>query len=344
MAGADRLDPADRIEHFVGRFLIDVAGIGVRSLGKDAAGVGGGVDNRDSSRTRQIEHRVGVAVGEGKAVVGDEGVEVPVVQERHHLGHGAGGEADRLRQPLLLDPEQLAERAVARGRLLERTRMLGVVQMQKVDALEPQRLEALLDRAAGLGGVEAVCLGVAVELGRNHEARRQAAALADDRADPLLAPAHAIEARRIDEIGRAAEDRHHRRLGPIRVDAVAVGVRHVAQPRCPEADARDHEVGAAQADFIHNAFAQRDPPQSGSRRMPRAPAESRQGRGRRRRAPSTMLRMVPLVSGESLGGVKLAGQRGCGRPPAGRWSGQAPHIQPLGAGQRSRLSRSASAG
>ena len=29
-----------------------------------------------------------------------------------------------------------------------------------------------------------------------------------------------------------------------------------------------------------------------------------------------MLRMVPLVSGESLGGVKLAGQRGCGRPPA----------------------------
>ena len=26
--------------------------------------------------------------------------------------------------------------------------------------------------------------------------------------------------------------------------------------------------------------------------------------------------MVPLVSGESLGGVKLAGQRGCGRPPA----------------------------
>ena len=71
------------------------------------------------SRPREVEHRVGVAVGEGESVVGDERVEIPVAEQRHHLGHDAGGEADRLRQPLLLHAEELAQRPVAGGRLLE---------------------------------------------------------------------------------------------------------------------------------------------------------------------------------------------------------------------------------
>ena len=91
----------------------------------------------------------------------------------------------RLRQPLLLDAEELPQGAVAAGRLGQRTGMLGVVQMEQVDALEPQRLEALLQRAAGLRGVEGVGLRIAVELGGDDEARRQAAALANDRADLL---------------------------------------------------------------------------------------------------------------------------------------------------------------
>ena len=84
--------------------------------------------------------------------------------------------------------------------------MLGVVQMQQVDPLEPQRLEALLERAARLRGVEAVGLGIAVELGGDDEARGQAAALANGRADPLLAAAHAVDARRVDEIDRPVEN------------------------------------------------------------------------------------------------------------------------------------------
>ncbi len=62
---------------------------------------------------------------------------------------GPGREPHRLRQPLLLDAEQFAERAVLSGRLVEGGRVLGIVQMQEVDLLDSQRLQALLERAAG---------------------------------------------------------------------------------------------------------------------------------------------------------------------------------------------------
>ncbi len=49
--------------------------------------------------------------------------------------------------------------------------MLGIMQMQEVDALDPQRLEALLERAPRLRRVEAIGLKIAVELGGDDEAR-----------------------------------------------------------------------------------------------------------------------------------------------------------------------------
>ncbi len=57
--------------------------------------------------------------------------------------------------------------------------MLGIVQIEEVDALEPQRLEAFLERPARLRCVESVGLEMPVELGRDDEARGQAAALAN---------------------------------------------------------------------------------------------------------------------------------------------------------------------
>ena len=44
------------------------------------------------------------------------------------------------------------------------------------------------------------------------------------------------------------------------VDAVAVGVRHVAEARSAEADGRDHKIGAAQADLVHDALGHRELP------------------------------------------------------------------------------------
>ena len=59
----------------------------------------------------------------------------------------AGREAHGLRQPLFLDAEQFAERAVLARRRVERARMFGIVEVQEVDLVDPQRLQALLERA-----------------------------------------------------------------------------------------------------------------------------------------------------------------------------------------------------
>src|SRR5271165_4717952 len=101
--------------------------------------------------------------------------------------------------------------------------------MEDIDPLEPQRLQALLERAARLSGVEAVGLKIAVELGRKDEALRQAAPLANGGADPLLAAAHAVDARSVEKIDRPVEDRPQSGLGAVRVDIVAIGVGHVAK-------------------------------------------------------------------------------------------------------------------
>ena len=68
-------------------------------------------------------------------------------QERHHHGRRAGREPHRARQAFLLDAEEFAERAVFAGRLVERAGVLGIVQMQEVDPVDPERLQALLERA-----------------------------------------------------------------------------------------------------------------------------------------------------------------------------------------------------
>ena len=67
----------------------------------------------------------------------------------------AGGQPDGVGQSLLLDLEELADGTVRAGDLGQRSRVLGVVEMEEVDAVEAERLQALLEGAARLGGVEA---------------------------------------------------------------------------------------------------------------------------------------------------------------------------------------------
>ena len=90
---------------------------------------------------------------------------------------------------------------------------------------------------------------------------RQAAALANGGADPLFAAAHAIIARGVEEVGRPVENGVQRRPGARFVDAVAIGVGHVAEARSAEADGRDHEIGAAQSDLVHGALGHRKLPE-----------------------------------------------------------------------------------
>ena len=80
-------------------------------------------------------------------------------QQGHHLGDRPHGEADGLRQPLLLDAKKLAERSRLGRRRFGGAGMLGIVQVQDVDRIEVQRLQALLDPAARLRGVKNVGFG-----------------------------------------------------------------------------------------------------------------------------------------------------------------------------------------
>jgi hypothetical protein len=107
--------------------------------------------------------------------------------------------------------------------------MLGIVHMEEMDPVEVQCPQAFLEGSAGLSGVKSIGLRVAIELGRDDEAFRKAATLADDIADPLLAPSESVDARRVEEVGRSLEDRLHRPAGAVRVDTVAIGVGHVRQ-------------------------------------------------------------------------------------------------------------------
>ena len=210
-------------------------------------------------------------------------------QERHHHRSRAGREPHRLRQPLLLDAEEFAERAVFACRLVERAGVFGIVQVQEVDPIDAERLQALLERAARARGVEHARLEIAVELGRDDEALRKTAALANGGADPLLAAPEPIIARSVDEIGGPIENGVDRGSRARFVDAVAIGVRHVAEAGGAKADGRDHKIGAAQSDLVHGALGQSRTPWFVWRRIRKAPARRGQGERaltRRRSGPA----------------------------------------------------------
>ena len=70
--------------------------------------------------------------------------------------------------------------------------MLRVVHMENVDAIKPQRLQAFVERAPGAPCVKTPVLKVAIEFRGNCEPFREAAPLADNLADALLAAAGAV--------------------------------------------------------------------------------------------------------------------------------------------------------
>ena len=254
MAGADRLDGADRGEGLGIGLLVDVARELGRSLGERAAGVGGGVQDRYAALAGQRDHRGGVGVDQRVAVVGDEHVEIEVAQNRHHHVDAAGGETDGCGQTLLLHAEELVQRAALAGDLVEIGGVFGIVEVEDLDAVAPQRLEALLEGAAGAGGVEAERVHVAVELGREDPALGPAAHLAHDLADAALAAAVGVIARGVEE---AVLHREHGPDGGQRAllgDLVTVGAGHRAEAGGSETERRHAQPGFADFNALRHRF------------------------------------------------------------------------------------------
>ena len=74
----------------------------------------------------------------------DQCVEIPISQHRHYDFGGARRKPDRSRESFLLDLEQFRERAIRTRDLGHGCRVLRVVEMQKVDAVQAQRFKAFL--------------------------------------------------------------------------------------------------------------------------------------------------------------------------------------------------------
>src|SRR4051812_30401715 len=120
------------------------------------------------------------------------------------------------------------------------------MEMQNVEPADPKRRQARLKRAAGLCGIKAPGLHVAIELGGKDASCGPAAALGNGCADPLLAAAESVEARGVDEAILEIEDGIDRCPRPAGLDVVAVGFGHPAEPGCPEADGRHADSGVSE--------------------------------------------------------------------------------------------------
>ena len=164
-----------------------------------------------------------------------------------------GGQAHRGRQSLVAHPEQFAKRPVRPGNLCQRGRVLGIMQVQQVNAVETQGLEAFFEGAACLSGIEPARLGVTVELRRQDEAVGKSSSLANDRSDPLLTAPEAIVPRCIEKSDRTGEHLTDRLLRLFLSNAIAICVGHVAESRRAETQLRDAQIGVAQGDGINSA-------------------------------------------------------------------------------------------
>jgi hypothetical protein len=120
--------------------------------------------------------------------------------------------------------------------------VLGVVQVDELELLHAEELQAALDGAAHLFAGEVPSCEIAVCLGGEHEALRQAAHLSQDLADAPLALPVAVGGRRIEKVDPALENGPQGLVGPLPTDGVVEGFRHIPERRAPHAHRRDRET------------------------------------------------------------------------------------------------------
>ncbi len=123
--------------------------------------------------------------------------------------------------------------------------MLGVVDIDDLQAIQAQALQAPLDRALELLAAKIAGAQIAVALGGQHIASRQPAKLAQHQADPALALAVAIGGGCIKEVDRRAKGRAQRGQRRFLGDAIGEGFGHIAQRRAAHTQRRDQQLGRA---------------------------------------------------------------------------------------------------
>ena len=250
MTGTDGFDTVHGFEHRVTRLLIDIARMFGRALGEYAARIGGGVQDGDTLLDGQVDHRVGVAVDQREPVVGDQSVEVPVLEDRDHDVGPPGRKTNGIGKSFFLHFEELGDGAIRGGHLIERSGVFGVVDVEQVDAVEVQRLQAFFERLARSGCVELACFHVAIELRRDDNTIGQSASFADDLTDSGFTSSRAIVSGGVEELRRSIEDRFDSCLRARLVDRVSVGVRHVAERAGAEAERGYGYVRSAKLLFL----------------------------------------------------------------------------------------------
>jgi hypothetical protein len=216
--------------------------LGRRRPREDAAAERRRVERGHAERLGLREQRLGRPVDQRVAIV------------REHDGEGARADvsaqevdrpardAEMSDQPLLLERLHGRQRPAGGDARLEGD-VLGVVEMDEPEPVEPEPLEALVDRAPDPVAREVPRGHVAIDLRLEHEAIRDAPALAQDDPDAPLGVAVVVAG--VEEVDRAVQRVPHGRQRVLERHLVGVGAR-VAERRGADTERRDLEAGAAQ--------------------------------------------------------------------------------------------------
>ena len=140
----------------------------------------------------------------------------------------AGCDTDAFRNTLLLHRNEGIDRAALSAPCRKIHVQIGVVQMQQLEPLDTQSLEALLGRSAHPVAREIVRFWIGINLGGKDFARRDPTQFTNDLADrPLRSPLPIIVGR-IGKIQRAGKERTHRVERASFIDGVAVKIGRTA--------------------------------------------------------------------------------------------------------------------
>ena len=282
---------------------------------------------------RQLDHRLGVAVDQGVAVVGDQRRRSPSRAAAASSRRSARPPGRRRRpapRPCMRKSSASAPSWPVISSSVAR-HAPGSCRCRMSTRSTPSAVEALLERAPGLGGVEAPGLEVAVELGREHAAppASRRARAPPRRSAPRCAPCRRCR-ERVEEAVRQRQHRPDRRQRPLLVDVVAVGVGHVADaracrtrspaptPRSRRSRASPPCVSSPCTRSPSSAVSRDRPPAAAQADCPRrraAPASARRCASSRSR--SSVWPSCPSQASERLRAGHQRRRRRC-RTPAGR--------------------------
>jgi hypothetical protein len=242
---ADLRDLAGAGQDVGRRGLVGVAGVRLGAASEQAAAVRGGVEDGQAAPRGEVDQWPGGAVEQRVAVVGDDGLEGAGLDVADQHVDRAARDAEVLDDALVAQVLQDLEGAAGGHDLLEGG-VLGVVQVDDLQALQAEQAEAALDGAFDLLAGEVAGLEVAVGLGGQDQVVGESAQLTQDEADAALALAVAVRGGGVEEVDRAVGDGLQGGQGLVLGHGLGVGVGHVAQGGGAEADRRDLQVGLAE--------------------------------------------------------------------------------------------------